>query len=312
MPVRFDLTDLRLFLHVAEAASITGGAERAGLALASASARIRGMEAVFGAALLRRERRGVRLTPAGQALQHHARLVVQQLEQMRGDLAAYAGGLKGHVRLLANTAAAAEYLPEPLAAFLAAHPLLDVDLEERPSHAIVVAVAGGLADAGIVADTVDPGDLETYPFVLDRLVVVGRRDHPALAARRPLALAEVIAHDLVGLGLGSALQTHLGEHAARAGRPLKLRVRLTSLEAVCRMAEAGVGLAIVPEKAARRSRRSMALRLAPLTDAWAVRRLMICTRRLEALPVHARLLVDHLRQLGAAPPDKPARSTPSG
>ena len=51
--MRFDLTDLRLFLHVAEAASITGGAARAGLALASASARIRGMEMDFGTALLR-------------------------------------------------------------------------------------------------------------------------------------------------------------------------------------------------------------------------------------------------------------------
>ena len=98
--MRFDLTDLRLFLNVAEAASITGGAERSGLALASASARIRGMEADFGTALLERERRGVRLTPAGRALRHHAQRVGLQLEHMRGDLARYARGLRGHVRLL--------------------------------------------------------------------------------------------------------------------------------------------------------------------------------------------------------------------
>ena len=179
--MQFDLTDLRLFLHVAEAASITGGAERIGLALASASARIRGMEADFGAELLERERRGVRLTPAGRALEHQRPVVVQQLEHMRGDLAAYARGLKGHVRLLANTAAVAEFLPEPLADYLAAHPAVDVDLEERPSHEIVTAVAGGLADAGIVADSVDLGGLESHPFALDRLVLIGRRDHPALA-----------------------------------------------------------------------------------------------------------------------------------
>lgn len=63
MSIRFDLTDLRLFLHVAEAASITHGAMRANMALASASERIRDMEEALGAPLLERKRRGVQLTP---------------------------------------------------------------------------------------------------------------------------------------------------------------------------------------------------------------------------------------------------------
>ena len=118
--MHFDLVDLRLFLHVAEAGSITAGAEHAGLSLASASARVRGMEEQAGASLLERGHRGVELTPAGRTLLHHARLVTGQMERMRGELGEYARGLKGHVRLLANTAAAAEFLPEILAAFLAA------------------------------------------------------------------------------------------------------------------------------------------------------------------------------------------------
>jgi len=58
-----DLVDLRLFVAVAEARSITHGAERSALALASASARIKGMEAALGVALLERQRRasGLRL-----------------------------------------------------------------------------------------------------------------------------------------------------------------------------------------------------------------------------------------------------------
>ena len=131
--MHFDLVDLRLFLHVAEAGSITAGAARSGLALASASARVRGMEEQAGVPLLERGRRGVEPTPAGRTLLHHARLVTGQMERMRGELGEYARGLKGHVRLLANTAAAAEYLPEILAAFLAANPSVDVDLDERPS-----------------------------------------------------------------------------------------------------------------------------------------------------------------------------------
>ena len=74
--MRFDLVALHLFLHVAEAGGIPAGAERAGLALASASARVRGMEEALGAALLERGRRGVGLTPAGHSVAHHARAVL--------------------------------------------------------------------------------------------------------------------------------------------------------------------------------------------------------------------------------------------
>jgi DNA-binding transcriptional LysR family regulator len=300
--MRFDLTDLRLILHVAEAGSITAGAERAALALASASARIRGMEAAAGTALLQRGRRGVAPTPAGEAVLHHARLVLQQIERMRGELGDYARGLKGHVRILGNTAAVTEFLPEPLAEWLAAHPRIDIDLEERPSHAIVEAVAAGLADLGIVADMADGGaadgggGLERIPFRIDRLVLAVPHGH-ALATRRRIAFAEVLGEDFVGLSPGSALQDHLARHAARAGRrPLTLRVRLGGFDAVCRMVEQGVGLAVVPETAARRCRRSMAIRAVPLSDSWALRRLSICVRSLDALPVHARRLVEHLRE----------------
>jgi molybdate transport repressor ModE-like protein len=295
--MRFDLTDLRLFLHVAETGSITRGAGRANLALASASARIRGMEQALGVALLERERRGVRPTPAGQALIHHARVVLQQLERMKGELGTYAHGLKGHVRVLCNTAAMAEFLPGPLAAYLAAHPNIDVDLEEKRSYEIVQAVAQGLADLGIVADTVDLAGLETFPFRVDRLVVVMPRRHP-LARRRQIAFRDVLDAEFVGLSEGSALQDHLGQHAARAGHALKFRVRVRGFDAVCRMVERGVGLGIVPETAARRHRRAMAIAGVRLTDPWALRHLTICVRRFDALPVHAQRLVEHLKGEG--------------
>src|ERR1700746_3829210 len=124
--MRFDLVDLRLFLFVVEAANITHGAARAGMALASASKRIRLREESLGAPLLERHRRGVRATPAGAALVHHAQLVILQLERMRGELSEYAAGFRGRVRLFANTTATAEFLPAPLAVFLLQHPQAEV------------------------------------------------------------------------------------------------------------------------------------------------------------------------------------------
>jgi DNA-binding transcriptional LysR family regulator len=290
----FDLTDLRLFLHVVEAASITRGAAASHLALASASERIRDLEARLGTRLLDRERRGVKPTPAGTAFAHHARLMLQQMERMRGEMADYAHGLRGHVRLLANTAAATEFLPAAVAGFLAAHPNIDIDLEERPSHQIVRAVADGSADAGIVADIVDPGALETWPIALDQLALVVPADHP-LGSVQHIAFRDVLDQDFVGLARGSALQHHLADQASRLGRPLRLRVRVTGFEAICRMVEAGAGCGILSETAARRYRGVMAIRTVPLSDAWAKRTLMLCTRREDALPAHARQLVAHLK-----------------
>lgn len=294
----FDLTDLRLFLHIVEAASITRGAAAANLALASASERIRDLEDRLGTRLLDRGRRGVKPTPAGLAFTHHARLMLQQMERMRGELAEYARGLKGHVRLLANTAALTEFLPEALAGFLALHPTIDIDLEERPSHQIVRGVAEGTADAGIVADVVETGALETCPIAIDRLVLVVPRNHPLGTGGR-MAFRDILDQEFIGLSAGSALQQYLTQQAARIGRPLQLRVRVNGFEAICRMVEAGVGCGILSESAARRYRRSMAIRVVPLTDGWATRTLLLCLRRDNELPAHARQLVAHLKALAS-------------
>jgi len=292
--MRFDLSDLRLFRHVVEAGSITGGAERAHLALAAASTRIRNMEEALGAALLVRGRQGVTPTQAGRTLLQHARLILQQAERLREDLSAYAGGLAGQIRVLSNTNALTEFLPEALSSFLATHRNVSVDLEERLSDEIVGMVAEGVADLGIVAGTVDVSALETYPFRKDRFVLVVARDHP-LAGRSQVAFAEVLDHDFVGLDRASALQRFLAAKAAPSGRPLRLRVQLRSFDAVCRMVECRVGIGIVPETTARRVARTMAISAVALSDVWALRELTICIRSLAELPPYARQLVEHLR-----------------
>lgn len=293
--MRFDLIDLRLFLHVAEVASITHGAERANLALPSASARIRGMEEALGVPLLVRNRRGVALSAAGECLLEHARLIVQQVERLHGDLGSFARGLSGSVRLLSNTAALSEHLPRLVASFLAANPTISVDLEERESADIATAIAAGSADIGIASAAQLPEGLEAYPFRDDRLVlVVPRAD--ALSGTRAVRLADVIEHDFVGQPRESALQRHLAGHAARLGVSMKVRARVTGFDAVCRMVESGVGVAIVPDAAARRCRRVMKIDVVGLRDPWSRRRLAICARRLQALPVGARRLVEHLRR----------------
>jgi len=222
--MRFDLVDLQLFVNVVEAGSLTAGAARSHLALASSSARVRGMEEALGMPLLLRGRRGVEPTPVGQTLLHHARLVLLQMEKMRGELGEFARGLKGQLRLLCNTAALSEFLPEALGAFLDRHPNLTIDLEERLSYDIVKAVSEGLADMGIVSDSVDMRGLQTFLFRPDRLVVIAAADgvhHRALGQDGVVAFSTLLDHDFIGLADDSAMQQYLGMHAARLGRPLK-------------------------------------------------------------------------------------------
>ena len=181
--MRFDFTDLNLFRHIVEAGSITHGAARANLALAAASTRIRKMELAFGTELLVRGRQGVVPTQAGRTLLQHARGILAQTERLQEDLTPYARGLAGQVRVLSNTNALTEFLPETLSSFLMAYPDISVDLEERLSDEIVGLMAEGAADIGIVAGTVDYGGLHTFPFRSDRFVLVVAKP----SARQPLA-----------------------------------------------------------------------------------------------------------------------------
>ncbi len=297
--MRVDLTDMRLFRDVAEAGSITAGAARSHLALAAASTRIRGLELDVGAPLLTRSRAGVTLTPAGRSLLGHARALLAEAERLAEDLRSFGAGLAGEVRMLANTNAITEFLPEALASFLAANPGVSVDLEERLSDEIVGLVAEGAADLGVVAGTAELGALQAFPFRVDRFVLVTAPAHP-LAERASASFAEALDYDLVGLDRASALQRFLAERAARVGKPLRLRVQLRSFDAVCRLAEAGVGVGVAPETTARRAAATLRLAVIPLTDPWALRELKLCVRRLDDLKPTARRLAEFLRGEGEA------------
>jgi len=290
--MRFDLTDLRLFLAVVDAGNITHGASAVGLSLPAASERLRNMEIEGEVKLLERGRRGVVPTEAGEALAHHARTIGRNLLQMRNEIGLYAKGLRSSVRVFANTAAIAEILPSRLAPWLATHPQADVELRERQSLEIAKSIASGFAEIGILSDSVGTGDLVVRPFAIDRLVVVVGRDNPIFESPR-IRFADLLNYHFICLAEG-ALQTHIDNQANRLGTKLKKRVALRNFEGICRMAGAGVGLGIVPETAARRFRPANRIRIVELQEDWATRRLLVCVRNEEKLSPMALNLFQHL------------------
>ncbi|KQP22760.1 LysR family transcriptional regulator [Pseudorhodoferax sp. Leaf267] len=291
--MRLDLTDLRLFVHVHAAGTITGGAAQSHMTLASASERIRAMEDSLGTPLLLRAARGVQPTPAGRSLLHHARQVLLQIDHLQADLGAYGAGLQGQVRVLCNTSALSEHLPQVLARFLAAQPGISVDLEERPSEDIAHALREDLCDIGLLSNAADLAGLVVHPLRDDPLVLVVPRGH-AWAGRDGIGLAEVAGAPLVGMAEHSAIHAHLAQHARRLGKRLAYRVRLRSFEAVCRLVGQGIGVGIVPRAVAQRCARAAGVQRVALTDAFAARALVLALRDETALAPAARLFVQHL------------------
>ncbi len=295
--MHFDLADLRLFIHVAQAPSLTQGARHAHLSLAATSARIKALEGQLGCRLLYRNSKGVELTPAGERLLQHARLVMRQVDFLKGEFTNYGGDATGHIRIFANTTAVTEFMPEILARFLADKPGVTVDLQERLTRDIVRGVMDGSTDLGVVAGPISAPGLQKLHFSTDRLVLVLPMPHE-LARRKQIRLDEILHYPHIGLHDGSTLLAFLREQVESRGLTLALRIQVSSFEAICRMVEAGVGIGVIPESAALRHRQTMDLAIVQLDEPWAVRERSMIVREVEALPGCVRALIEAVEQHG--------------
>ncbi len=233
------------------------------------------------------------VTPAGERLLQHARLIMRQVDFLKSEFTQYGGDSSGHIRIFANTTAVTEFLPEVLAGFLSARPGVTVDLQERLSRDIVRGVLDGTSDMGIIAGPVEAAGLQVLHFSTDHLVLMVPVDHP-LASQASVTLEQTLAYQHIGLHEGSTLLSFLREHVERLGKPLSLRIQVSSFEAICRMVEAGVGIGIIPESAALRHSRTMRLVTVKLDESWALRERSIIVRELEALPGTLRALINTL------------------
>jgi DNA-binding transcriptional LysR family regulator len=182
--------------------NLTRAAVREGIAASAVSKRMNDFEAAFEISLFERLSKGMALTPAGEALLHHARVTLLNVEKIAVELAEYGKGVRGHVRMLANLSAIVQFLPEDLSGFFSAHGLLRVDLQERPSGQVVRGIEEGAAEIGICSAETETRRLQTFHYRYDNLVVV-RPDHPLAAAdwaRRQLKIAVRDSRQLLGTG----------------------------------------------------------------------------------------------------------------
>lgn len=305
--MRHDLVTLQIFVTVAECGNLTRAAEREHLAVSAISKRIADLEALVRVPLLARYPRGVGLTPAGQSLLVHARQVLGSVKRLEADLGAFAGGVKGHVRLAAVASALTQFLPEEIESFLSLYPGIRISLEERTGKAAVAALADGSADLAIVSDQTPRHGLVALPYRTDRLTIGVPQGHP-LARRRSVRFADALDYAFVAPHADSSIAQLMAEGARACGKPIEQRVQASSFDAMCRLVQTRLGITLLPEGVLAEHAQAGRVVMLRLNEEWAQRRLVVIVRDLDAAGPITRTLIEHLqRAAGSNEPAKPGR-----
>jgi DNA-binding transcriptional LysR family regulator len=295
-----DLKSLRLLVAVCDCQNIKHAAAQEHIEPSAISKRIAQLESALGAPLLIRNRRGVQPTPAGLALLEHARTVLFTMDRIESDIAAFSGGVRGHVRLIASASAIAESLLDDVAAFMRAdgNRNVKVDIEEALSRDIVRTVQDGRAAVGVCWDSADLQGLSCRPYREDNLALAVHETHP-LAQRDSIAFAETLEDEHVGLQPNAAVSMMLQRAAAQAGGTVSYRAIVSNFDAAIRVVAANLGVSVIPMQAGAAYASQAHVKLIPLTDPWAARRFAVCFKDEASVQPAASRLVEHLTKAAA-------------
>ncbi|MDM9558441.1 LysR family transcriptional regulator [Bordetella petrii] len=297
--MRYELTDLRVFLAIAQARSLSGGASDMHLTAPSASYRLKNLEQAMGVPLFERTPKGMSLTPAGMTVLRYAQTILSNVERLQGEMRRHTDGIEGHLRVYANSSTM-NSLPAALSRYLAAYPNVNVDLEERLSEETVKAVLDDRADVGLVAGSIEMRGLEFITYGKDELLFIIPPRHP-LGLHRKVSLETALANDVVAIGRKSSNFLYLQQMAEQIGLKPRVRVHAPSFDAVLRCVQEGAGISLVPRSVATAAIEQGIVEAVELEESWAVREQRVVVRSLQALPAYARDFVSYVTQLTPSP-----------
>lgn len=291
LPRDIDLVSLRLFLSALEEGSLARAAARENIVPSAVSKRMSEMEEAFGVLLLDRGVKGVQPTPAGTALAAHVRRLLQDMERMHREMAGYATGVRGRVRLAVSVAALSGDLPERIQSFRRAHPQIDILLQEDTTQAAFRAVLEGQADVAAGSDFGHDG-LQVYPCGHCELAAVVPGQH-LLAERETLDYAQLLPFELVELNRDNGISSVFEQAAQAAGVTRRISARVSAHETICTLVARGMGVAVVPLYLKARYAH-LDIHFIRLTGPWSSTPICIAVRDPDALAPAARTLLAHL------------------
>jgi flavin reductase (DIM6/NTAB) family NADH-FMN oxidoreductase RutF len=206
--------------------------------------------------------------------------------------------LTGHVRIASNLSTLTQFLPSDLASFLGKQPLIDVNLEEKVSTAVVTAVEENACDIGLIVEGPKTTGLEVIPYHSDRLVLIVAESHP-LATKTSVKFAETLDFDYVGLRTGSQINLQLQRAAAEADKAWRCRMQVHTYDALAAMVQVGLGIGMLPLQVAQLFAKAMNIKVVELDEPWTHRKHAIIIRSYNGLQAAGKRLIDHLKRSAA-------------
>jgi LysR family transcriptional regulator, low CO2-responsive transcriptional regulator len=232
---------LRAFHHVAISGGFSRAAERLGLTQPAISDQVRSLEKSYDLLLFDRQRRQVRLTPAGERLLEIT-LRLFDTEQQALELLSESRALRsGHLRIVAD---AAHHLLGVLAAFRERHPGVRVTIRAGNTESVVASLHGYEADIGILGEIPEGREFEVVKLNSTPIIAFAAKHHP-VAARRSISFDDLLGFPLVLREEGSKTRKKLEEGAALAGVTLPPSVEAEGREAVREIVASGAGIGFV-------------------------------------------------------------------
>lgn len=292
--MRYELTDLKVFMAIADAKSLSKGALNMHMTSPSASYRLKNIEDALGVSLFLRTSRGMHLTPAGEEVYRYGEKILSNADALMMEISRYNSGVTGHIKVFANSSTMS-LLPIPLSNYLAAYPTINIELEEHLSENSVRAVHDGIADIGLVASVVHLRGLESIPFGEDELVFVTPLNHP-LASLNHTTINIALNYDLVSVGRNSSNFLYLQQIANKLNRRPNVRVHVHDFDVALRCVQEGVGISLIPLSIAKRSIQQKPISIVRINEPWAKRNQLIVVRSLHSLPEHSKAFIKYLTQ----------------
>ena len=282
--MRLDFFDLQLFLNIIDTGSLTRGAERSAISLQAASERIKKLEQYYKTHLFTRHATGVRLTIAGQTFAEQALVLEQQAKKLEQAMSPYAEGMTAQMTLWCNSSAQSEYLPILLPQYLVENPHVQIDLQEAESREIIQSIEKGTAKLGLISNFFHHSTLQTLEFSDDPLVLICPPLHE-LKNKQQLNLVDILHYPFVGLMQYHSLQQSIETQAKLLNCAIQYRLRLPNFAAIAQVVANGVGIAIMPKRAARRLNTLYHFHQIELVGEWANRKLLLAAKNFDELPL---------------------------
>ncbi|MFM0170932.1 LysR family transcriptional regulator [Paraburkholderia sediminicola] len=291
---RIDLFTLRLFLTVVEERQIRRAALRENITPSAATRRIQDLEDVAGINLFDRFPNGMVASPAGEVLARHVRLLFANLDVMRREINEFTEGVRGHIGISSTSTIIVHFLAREIAEFTRDFPLVDIELQEDANVNAVNAVVSGNADVAVFYDTddVDSERLDIVEYRADRLVAVVPRGHP-LGDQASVTTRDLLEESLVGISPTTSMMTQLRNAATALGRELRMKYKVSTMEAARALVKANLGVTIQPESMLPKEDFDK-VTIVPLDEPWALRQVCVGTKRGETLTAATKALIAQL------------------